>query len=124
MPFELKGARETIATLDRIIALFASAEGFKAEFHAGGEVLAEEARRQAPVVSGRLRDGIKVEDQGVHQPFTIVIIDDVPYASFVELGDDRQAPNAFMRRAEAIAAAAVLEKIGDGMRDKIEAAAK
>jgi HK97 gp10 family phage protein len=69
------------------------------------ELVAERARKRAPVLSGRLRASIKVVP--TDDPLGFRVVADVPYASFVEFGTSRQPANPFLRRALAESADAI-----------------
>jgi HK97 gp10 family phage protein len=53
----------------------------------------EQARALAPVDTGRLRDSIRAEADGL----SAKVITDCEYASAVEFGTSRRAPQPFMR---------------------------
>lgn len=58
--------------------------------------IADDARRNAPVLTGRLRDSIGVAEAG---ELTRIVGVEVPYAGFVNYGTTRQAANPFFTRA-------------------------
>jgi HK97 gp10 family phage protein len=62
---------------------------------ASGEQVAEEAKANAPVLSGALRDSIGVDSSGL----TAEIGPTVDYASYVEWGTWKDAPQPFMEPA-------------------------
>ena len=53
----------------------------------------EVAKARAPVDTGRLRESIRAEAEGL----TARVVADCPYAAAVELGTSRSAPQPFMR---------------------------
>lgn len=60
------------------------------------EDLRDRARQEAPVKSGALRDSIQVTGQG---DSTDLVTVGAPYASYVNSGTRRMAPNPFWDRA-------------------------
>jgi HK97 gp10 family phage protein len=103
--------------LDRNLAMLArgfSEQKLRAALHAGGEIIAAEARRLVPVDTGTLKDSIQVTDErdarvygkvngaGVSVyvgPVGSTEDGDVPYAKFVEFGTARAGAQPFMRPA-------------------------
>jgi HK97 gp10 family phage protein len=65
--------------------------------------IATAAQQFAPVLTGALRESIKVQGEGVDKGMPYVDVGTTePYAVFVEYGDSRQAAKPFMRPAIAI----------------------
>jgi len=77
--------------------LAASLKGYVDEAlkHAA-ELCVAEAKRFAPVRTGRLRDSIRVLEQGEGY---VTVGSDVEYAPYVEYGTYRMAPRSFLRPA-------------------------
>jgi HK97 gp10 family phage protein len=61
------------------------------------ELVADRARKRAPVLSGRLKASIEVRP--TDNPLDFRVVADVPYASFVEFGSSGRPANPFLRRA-------------------------
>jgi len=59
---------------------------------ASGEMIADAARGNAPVLTGALRDSIEVDASGL----SVVVGPTVDYAPFVEFGTWKDAPQPFM----------------------------
>lgn len=111
--FGSKGFREldrSLARLERGIP----ADEQRAALRAGAQVIADEARRLAPVLSGRLRDSIRVVDAGAVGadvaagenglavfigPVGSTDEGDVYYARFQEEGTSTMRAHPFMRPA-------------------------
>jgi HK97 gp10 family phage protein len=68
--------------------------------------IADRAKQLAPVLTGELRDSIKIQGEGVDKgkPYIDVGTTD-DHALFTEYGTSREAPRPFMRPAIAEAAA-------------------
>jgi HK97 gp10 family phage protein len=66
------------------------------------EFLADTARDQCPVKTGRLRDSIEVDIHGDGLSATVSAT--APYSAAVEHGTHKTSANPFMRRAMAMAA--------------------
>jgi len=77
--------------------LAASLKGYVDEAlkHAA-ELCVAEAKRLAPVRTGRLRDSIRILEQGEGY---VIVGSDVEYAPYVEYGTYRMAPRSFLRPA-------------------------
>ncbi len=58
--------------------------------------LAQRAKDEAPVDTGRLRSEIEAVKEG---PYTWAVISPTPYAVFVVFGTSKMAPNDYMLRA-------------------------
>lgn len=73
------------------------------------ERLLESIKSKTPVITGRLRDGFMIEKTAEGYD----IVNDVPYAGFVEYGTATQRPQGMVRRAlleNNLIAAAVIKK--------------
>ena len=57
------------------------------------EECCEDAMARAPVETGRLRNSLRVELDGL----TARVVTDCPYAAAVEFGTSKRAPQPFMR---------------------------
>jgi len=71
------------------------------------------ARRFAPVLTGRLREGIVVEASGL----TATVISTVRYADYVEYGTSDTRPQPYMRPAADLAPGPLADDLGDAGED-------
>lgn len=108
------GFRDLNRMLERLAAGI-SEDTIRQALHDGGEVIAAEARRLAPVDTGTLRDSIQVTDErdaslygrpnagdGISVyvgPVGSTEDGDVFYAKFIEFGTTRHGPQPFLRPA-------------------------
>jgi HK97 gp10 family phage protein len=67
------------------------------------------AQRFAPVLTGRLREGIVVEAAGL----SASVVSTVRYAEYVEYGTSDTAPQPYMRPAADIASGSLADDLGD-----------
>jgi len=63
---------------------------------AAADLCVSEAKRLAPVRTGRLRDSIRILERGAGY---VIVGSDVEYAPYVEFGTYRMAPRSFLRPA-------------------------
>ena len=61
-----------------------------------GNVLVDEAKRIAPVDTGKLRDSIEIKDTDYTEK-KVTVGSDVEYAIYQELGTVKMRPNAYLR---------------------------
>ena len=92
-------------------------------FKDGAQVVADLAALKAPYRTGELAESIKARGElRKGNPSALVTTNKVPYASFVEFGDHRQAAEPYMRPAADESHDEVTAVIGEGMRALIEGA--
>lgn len=86
--------------LEKSLALKTLASALKGyvdeALEAAAELTVAEAKRFAPVRTGRLRDSIAILEQGEGY---VVVGSEVEYAPYVEFGTYRMAPRSFLRPA-------------------------
>lgn len=87
----LKGLGRACAAIERKKAQL-TAEAEKRVLSAAEEAR-DRARSRAPVDTGRLRDSIRAESDGL----TARMATDCPYAAAVEFGTSKHSPRPFMR---------------------------
>ena len=81
----------------------------------GAQVLLEEARRECPVDTGKLRDSHTVEGgQGEYS-----VVADTSYAVYVHWGTRHRAANPWMARAAEHANSRIMTEIRDDLADGI-----
>lgn len=71
------------------------------------------AQRFAPVLTGRLREGIRVETEGLEAS----VVSTVRYADYVEYGTSDTAPQPYMRPAADLAPDPLADDLGDAGED-------
>jgi HK97 gp10 family phage protein len=72
-----------------------------------------DARRFAPVLTGRLREGIEVHAQGLEAE----VVSTAPYSVYNEYGTSKMAPHPFMRPAGDLAPDPLADDLGDAGED-------
>jgi HK97 gp10 family phage protein len=72
-----------------------------------------DAQRFAPVLTGRLREGIVVEAAGL----SASVVSTAPYSDYQEYGTSKMAPNPFMRPAADLAPGPLADDLGDAGED-------
>lgn len=77
------------------------------------EELQQDARRFAPVLTGALREGIRVEKAGL----SASVVSTVRYADYVEYGTSDTAPQPYMRPAADLAGPRLEDAVGDAAED-------
>lgn len=86
-------------------------EAVKTALKASAEEILREAKERCPVRTGRLKNSLTAKADGnMGEVFT-----DVPYASAVELGTERQSPNPFLSGA----VTASIKKVTDIFRKEL-----
>lgn len=63
------------------------------------ELAAEDAKRNAPVDTGRLRESITASVDGAGTGVEGLVVAEVPYAGYQEFGTIHNEPQSFLRKA-------------------------
>lgn len=97
MAAELDDAAFLANLRDAVDRLVSSSE---ANMRTLADTLEDEARRRAPVRTGRLRGSFKRRETKTDDGLTIDVINEAPYAAMVEFGTVDTQPQPFMRPAQ------------------------
>ena len=116
--------------LDAILATLAALKeavtpkNMKAADMEAAQILLDEFRATAPVVTGRFRRSAFLAQGTPGQPNVLFLIDFkvCPYASIVEFGDRRQAPHHTIQRAMATTEDEIGRKITEHVEDALQQA--
>lgn len=85
-------------------------------FLEAAKVIAEEAKRLAPVRTGNLRDSI----QAIQEGFDVYVVAEATYAKFVEFGTKRMAARPFIRKALEATGDKALTALGRVLQDALD----
>lgn len=96
MRIDVKGDKELV---EKFNALIRKAATLGPAMKAAGNVVAEDAKRKAPVRTGELRDSISVKTDEDKKRVSAHVGTDVFYARFIEKGRRRAAAKPFLRPA-------------------------
>ena len=95
-------------------------EQWQSQFVANAEKLAamaeREAKTRAPVRTGRLRDGCVGRVEETESSVAAVLLNEVPYAGFIEFGTRHMTARPFLRPGYAAAQTAYEKTMSQGLK--------